>query len=136
VTEALSPVERLEVALHPWAAFAIMPIFALANAGVGFSGAMITQPVTIATIAGLALGKPLGVIAASWLAVRFGLASRGAGLSWPFLMAGALLTGIGFTMSLFIASLVAAVLGTIILYPRRHDVTVPDPADGPARFVP
>ncbi|MFZ5683155.1 MAG: Na+/H+ antiporter NhaA [Pseudomonadota bacterium] len=105
VTEALSPVERLEMALHPWAAFAIMPIFALANAGVGFSGAVITQPVTIATIAGLALGKPLGVIAASWLAVRFGLASRGAGLSWPFLMAGALLTGIGFTMSLFIAGL-------------------------------
>ncbi len=103
--EALSPVEQLEMKLHPWASFAIMPIFALANAGVAISFAGFRQPVSIAIAASMALGKPIGVFALSWLAVRVGLARRPAELSWPFLGAGALLTGIGFTMSLFIAGL-------------------------------
>ena len=107
-TEALSPVERLEMMLHPWVGFAIMPIFALANAGVAISGARVGQPVSVAIFAGLVLGKPIGVLTFSWLAIRFGLATRGPGLSWPSLAAGGLLTGIGFTMSLFIASLAYA----------------------------
>lgn len=105
VEESLSPVERLEMMLHPWVGFAIMPIFALANAGVPITAADFGQPVALAILAGLLLGKPIGVFGFSWLAVKFGLAARASSLSWPFLAAGAVLTGIGFTMSLFIAGL-------------------------------
>jgi len=105
VRESLSPVERLEMMLHPWVGFAIMPIFALANAGVVITGADVGQPVSFAILAGLVLGKPIGVFCFSWLAVRLRLAHRASSLSWPFLAAGAFLTGIGFTMSLFIAGL-------------------------------
>jgi len=94
--------------LHPWVGFAVMPIFALANAGVAITGADLGQSVSLAILAGLVLGKPVGVLGFSWLAVRLGLAARGASLSWPFLAAGAFLTGIGFTMSLFIAGLAYA----------------------------
>jgi len=104
-TEALSPVERLEMMLHPWAGFAIMPIFALANAGVEITGADVGQPVSVAIFAGLVLGKPIGVVTFCFLADRLRLATRPSALSWSFLAAGALLTGIGFTMSLFIAGL-------------------------------
>ena len=107
-SEVLSPVERLEMMLHPWVGFAIMPIFALANAGVTFSRGDVGQPVSVAIFAGLAFGKPIGVIAASWLAVRLGFATRPSRLSWPLLTGGGLLTGIGFTMSLFIAGLAYA----------------------------
>lgn len=107
-TEALSPVERLEMTLHPWVGFVIMPIFALANAGVAISGAHVGQPVSVAIFAGLVFGKPVGVLAFSWLVVRLGLATRAPGLNWPLLAAGGLLTGIGFTMSLFIAGLAYA----------------------------
>ena len=108
VTESLSPVERLELMLHPWVGFAIMPIFALANAGVVISGADFGQPVSLAIFAGLAFGKPIGVLTFSWIAVRLGLATRALDLSWPLLAAGGLFTGIGFTMSLFIAGLAYA----------------------------
>ncbi|MDH3663195.1 MAG: Na+/H+ antiporter NhaA [Alphaproteobacteria bacterium] len=107
-TEVLSPVERLELMLHPWVGFAIMPIFALANAGVAISGAHVVQPVSVAIVAGLVLGKPIGVLTVTWLAVRLRLASLAFGLTWPFMAAGAVLTGIGFTMSLFIAGLAFA----------------------------
>ncbi len=103
--ETLSPVERLEMMLHSWVAFAIMPIFALANAGVAMTGIHVGQPVSVAIFAALVFGKPIGVLVFSWVAIRFGLARRGHGLSWPFLAAGSFLTGIGFTMSLFIAGL-------------------------------
>jgi NhaA family Na+:H+ antiporter len=94
--------------LHPWVGFVIMPIFALANAGVAISGDHIVQPVSVAIVAGLVFGKPIGVLTVTWLAVRLRLASLSFGLSWPFMAAGALLTGIGFTMSLFIADLAFA----------------------------
>jgi NhaA family Na+:H+ antiporter len=105
LTETLSPVERLEIMLHPWVGFMVMPIFALANAGVEIHGADLGQPVSAAIFAGLAFGKPIGVLTFSWLAVRLGIASRALRLSWRLLAAGSLLTGIGFTMSLFIADL-------------------------------
>jgi Na+:H+ antiporter, NhaA family len=105
VTESLSPVERLEMMLHPWSGFVIMPIFALANAGVAISSADMGQPVVVAILVGLVFGKPIGVLTFSWLAVHLGLAVRAPSLSWPYLAAGAFLTGIGFTMSLFIAGL-------------------------------
>jgi Na+:H+ antiporter, NhaA family len=108
IRETLSPVERLEMMLHPWVGFAIMPIFALANAGVAVSGADVGKPVTVAIFVALVFGKPIGVLVFTWLAVRFGFATRAPGLSWPILAAGSLLTGIGFTMSLFIAELAYA----------------------------
>ena len=104
ISESLSPLERLEMMLHPWVGFAIMPLFALANAGVAFSASDI-QPVSVAIFVALVFGKPIGVLLFSWLALRSGLATLGAGLNWSFLTAGAFLTGIGFTMSFFIANL-------------------------------
>lgn len=103
VAEALSPVERMELVLHPWVGFAIMPIFAFANAGIPISRVNLWQPVTTAIFAALVIGKPIGVFVFAWLAVRLGLATRATGLSWPILAAGSLMTGIGFTISLFIA---------------------------------
>jgi NhaA family Na+:H+ antiporter len=103
--ESLSPVERMEVALHPWVGFVIMPLFAFANAGVPLSVSALGNSVTIAVFAGFALGKPLGVLTFSWLAVRSRLAIRPPDLSWRLLTGGSLLAGIGFTMALFIANL-------------------------------
>jgi NhaA family Na+:H+ antiporter len=103
--ESLSPVERLELMLHLWVGFAIMPLFAFANAGVPIAFADLGNPVTGAVLVGFALGKPVGIVTFSWLAVRTGIAMRPASLSWGFLAAGGLLAGIGFTMALFIATL-------------------------------
>ncbi|MGJ4803364.1 Na+/H+ antiporter NhaA [Luteimonas sp. SDU82] len=106
--EALSPLERLELALHPWVAFLVLPAFALANAGLPLSGTQVDWGLAVAVMLGLACGKPLGVMAFSGAAVWLGIGTRPAGLSWPLLGGGALLTGIGFTMSLLIAELALA----------------------------
>jgi NhaA family Na+:H+ antiporter len=103
--EALSPVERLEVALHPWVGFVIMPLFAFANAGLPLSLGELGHSVTVAVFIGFALGKPVGVLTFSWLVVRLGIALRPPDLSWRILLGGGLLAGIGFTMALFIANL-------------------------------
>lgn len=103
--ESSSPVERLEMALHPWVGFAVLPLFALANAGVTFARADPNQPLFLAILASFVLGKPAGVLGMTWLAVRLGLAARPLGLTWPLIAGGGLLTGIGFTMALFIAGL-------------------------------
>ena len=104
--EALSPVERLEISLHPWVAYLIVPAFALANAGVQVSSAGSFDFVLItAILMGFVMGKPIGVLVFSYLAVRLKLAVRPPDLSWKVLTAGAMLTGIGFTMALFIAEL-------------------------------
>jgi NhaA family Na+:H+ antiporter len=103
--EAMSPVERLERTLHPWVGFVIMPIFALANAGIGVSGAALLDPVATSVAAGLVVGKPLGIFIASWLVVRLGWAVLPDGVTWSVVLGAGCLAGIGFTMSLFIASL-------------------------------
>lgn len=103
--EALSPIERLEIALHPWVAFAIMPLFALGNAGLRISLEDADRATFIAIFAGLFVGKPIGVILFSYMAVKCHLAERPLDLPWRMLAAGALLTGIGFTMALLIAAL-------------------------------
>jgi len=105
VREAIPPLEYLEGRLHPWSSFVIMPVFALANAGVAFKAADFADPVAVAVMAGLVLGKPVGILLASILAVK--LITRGlpAGLTWPALVGGGFLAGIGFTMALFIAGL-------------------------------
>jgi NhaA family Na+:H+ antiporter len=103
--ETISPVEYLEQTLHPWVAFGIMPIFALANAGVPFHLSELAAPVSIALILGLFLGKPLGILLFSWLAVRFHIAALPNHVGWRALTGAGFLAGIGFTMALFIAGL-------------------------------
>ncbi len=99
------PLEYLEVTLHPWVAFGIMPLFALANAGVAFQPSDLAAPVALAVVLGLCLGKPLGITLFAWLAVRSGLAALPERVGWGLLAAGGALSGIGFTMALFIAGL-------------------------------
>ncbi len=103
--EALSPVERLEIALHPWVAFVIMPIFALSNAGVPIRDANFDIALTTAIFAAFVVGKPVGIVLFSFLAVKLRFGIRPGELPWSLLAAGSLLTGIGFTMALFIAEL-------------------------------
>ena len=83
----------------------IVPIFALANAGVPFTISDFADPVALAAAAGLVIGKPLGIFVVSLLAVKLGLASLPDGVTWPILIAAGALAGIGFTMSIFIAGL-------------------------------
>jgi NhaA family Na+:H+ antiporter len=103
--ESVSPLERLESRLHPWVGFAIMPFFALANAGVHIELDAIADPVSVAVATALFLGKPAGVMLFSFLAVRLGIAKLPHGVSWLTLLGGGFLAGIGFTMSLFVAGL-------------------------------
>lgn len=103
--ESISPLERIEHALHPWVAFGIMPIFALANAGVPIATEYLFNPVSFAVALGLVLGKPLGIGIACVIAVRIGVAKLPAGVNWMSMLGGSCLAGIGFTMSLFVASL-------------------------------
>jgi NhaA family Na+:H+ antiporter len=103
--EAASPLERLELAFHPWVAFVIMPLFALANAGVPLAFETLGDPVAVAVACGLALGKPIGIFGFSWLAVKSGLARLPAGVDWRVMLGAGCLAGVGFTMSLFIAGL-------------------------------
>ena len=103
--ETVSPLERLEAALHPWVAFAIMPLFALANAGVPMDVGAMTHPVAWSVAIGLIVGKPLGIALFSWIAVTVGLAKLPTGVNWKTVAGAGMLAGIGFTMSLFIASL-------------------------------
>ena len=103
--ETVSPLDRLETALHPWVAFGIMPLFALANAGVRIELSAVSDPIAIAVATALVIGKPLGIVALSWLAVQAGLARLPSGVNWKTLFGAGCLAGIGFTMSLFIAGL-------------------------------
>ncbi|MBV9490333.1 MAG: Na+/H+ antiporter NhaA [Verrucomicrobia bacterium] len=103
------PLQRLERALHPWVSFGVMPLFALANAGLplapGELARQLSQPVALGVGLGLLLGKPAGILAACGLAVKVGWAEKPAGANWLQLCGAAALAGIGFTMSLFIANL-------------------------------
>jgi NhaA family Na+:H+ antiporter len=136
IRESISPLHRLELALHPWVAFVIMPLFALANAGVALDPSGLTHPVSIGVALGLLIGKPLGVFVFSFLAIQVGATRLPTGVTWRVLFGGACLTGIGFTMALFInglsfttttryevagkigvlvGSLASAILGSLIL---------------------
>lgn len=102
------PLHRLEQALHPWVTFVIMPLFALANAGIPLTGELatiVTRPITLGVLLGLVLGKPIGVTAASWLAVRLRLAVLPEHVSWKHIHGAGWLAGIGFTMSFFMTGL-------------------------------
>jgi NhaA family Na+:H+ antiporter len=103
--EALSPVERLEMLLHPWVGFVIMPLFAFANAGVPLSGVNFIPSLSMAVFLGFVLGKPLGIFLFSWVAVQLRIAILPDDLGWRMIIGGGMLAGIGFTMALFIANL-------------------------------
>ena len=146
-----SPADKLLRTVEPWSSYVVLPIFALANAGVAWSPDAFRGHgrLMLAIAAGLVVGKSVGIVAAAWLAVRSGIAVKPEAYSWRQLVGAGALGGIGFTMSLFIAgqafpgapeyaaakiaifiaSLIAGVLGTAILYPRRREETVPEPAD-------
>jgi NhaA family Na+:H+ antiporter len=104
-----SPLERLERALSPWVAFVIVPVFALANAGVELSGdaigGLVSDPVTLGVGLGLVLGKAAGVFGTSFLAVKLGIGRLPAGATWRHMFGLAVCAGIGFTVALFVASL-------------------------------
>ncbi len=152
--ELLPPVVRVQTALHPWVAFGIMPLFALANAGVSIGGIDLSAPGPQWVMAGVALtlvlGKPLGVVGVSWLMVRLGVCRLPPGVTWGGIVLIGLLAGVGFTMSIFIAmlafdseallgaaklgvlvgSLVAALAGLVwgAVYRRAHDAAHATPA--------
>lgn len=103
-----SPLDRLEEMLHPWVAYGILPLFAFANAGVSLAGvsfAKLLQPISLGILFGLLLGKPIGIFAATWGAVRFWTCRLPEGAMWGHILAVSMLGGIGFTMSLFIGTL-------------------------------
>jgi Na+/H+ antiporter NhaA len=109
VLSAISPNERLQYSLHPWTSYAIVPLFALANAGVHVSGSLIDDaagsPITLGILVGYVVGKPLGITTASWIASRPALHGPRSPLSGPLLVAGGAVAGIGFTISLLISTL-------------------------------
>ncbi|MDQ3387881.1 MAG: Na+/H+ antiporter NhaA [Gemmatimonadota bacterium] len=150
--DAQAPLQRIEHDIQLWVAFAIIPLFALANAGVNLSGdigAALLDRVTLGVILGLVVGKPVGITFFAWLAVRSGMAALPVGVTWSSIHGVSWLGGIGFTMSLFIAnlaftndalrveeakigilvaSLIAGLVGWMII--RRGAVPHPAPAPG------
>jgi NhaA family Na+:H+ antiporter len=109
--DAPPPVVRVEEALHPWVAYGIMPLFALANAGVNLTNTELSggaQFVALGVVLALCVGKPIGVVGATWLAVQSGWCRLAPGVSWGAVCLVGLLAGIGFTMSIFIAMLAFA----------------------------
>jgi Na+/H+ antiporter NhaA len=107
VTSAISANERLQYRLHPWTSFVIVPLFALANAGIHVDGQLLsdaaTSPITLGILFGYVLGKPIGVTMATWLASR--LTGIRPALSWPVIFGGGAVAGIGFTVALLISSI-------------------------------
>ena len=157
VNEAVSPLARLEWRLHHWSSFVVLPLFALANAGVALSAESVSEGATgaigLGIIAGLVIGKPLGIVAAGFLAVRLRIARLPDGVGWLEMIGAGLVAGIGFTVAIFvaglafsepaaeesakvgilIASLIAGVLGFAALYARDAAGTaVQQPRDADA----
>lgn len=144
--EGVSPLERLEIRLHPWVAFLIIPLFALANAGVSIEGGSLGSPVAIAVATGLILGKPIGIVLFSWIGTKLGVARLPSGVNWKIMLGAGCLAGIGFTMSIFITGLalqgqlldegktgvligsaISAILGYVLLLmfmPKRSETPV------------
>jgi Na+/H+ antiporter NhaA len=131
VQSAISPNERLQYSLHPWTSYVIVPLFALANAGVHVTGKLLedasSSPITLGILVGYLVGKPLGITGASWLASRPALRGPRSPLSSPLLAAGGAVAGVGFTVSLLISSLAFSgqrldeaklgALGSVVLAP-------------------
>ena len=103
------PMERLEGIVHPWVAFVVLPLFALANAGVVLSSDALSEavssPVTLGVAAGLLVGNPLGVLGMTWLAVRVRLGQLPSGVTWRHVLGAGFLAGIGFTVAIFVSGI-------------------------------
>ena len=151
---SVSPAERLQYMLHPWTSFGVVPIFALANAGVSIKASAFDAPgvvgVITGVVVGLVVGKVAGITTATWLAVRSGRGRLPAGATWPTLGGVAALGGIGFTVSLFIAdlayepgtlqdgakigvlagSVIAALVGAFVLLRARRVADEPGEPEG------
>jgi len=157
--EAVAPVVRIEAALHPWVAYGIMPVFALANAGVSLGGVRFDEGgatgMLLGVAVGLAVGKPAGILAASYAAVKLGIASLPRGVTWSGVLVVGCVGGIGFTMAIFIAGLafgsaanlgvakLAVLIGSLaailmamllgrLLLPRTHAPEVEETSPGEA----
>lgn len=136
-----SPASKLLRSVEPWSSYVVLPVFALANAGVVLSFDVVQghSILILAIVLGLVVGKPVGIISAAWLAVRLGIATKPAEYTWRQLSGAGILAGIGFTMSLFIAthafpadvasaakiaiflaSFIAGGLGVLVLWPRAE----------------
>jgi Na+/H+ antiporter NhaA/predicted DsbA family dithiol-disulfide isomerase len=106
---AISLNERLQYVLHPWTSYVIVPLFAIANAGIHLSDRLledaVTSPITLGILIGYVVGKPVGILGASWLGSRRALGGLRPIISWPVLTGGAAVAGIGFTVSLLVSSL-------------------------------
>src|SRR5205823_2373776 len=110
---ATAPILRLEHALHHFSAFVVMPLFAFANAGVRIELSMQHAEIGLGILAGLMLGKPVGIMTAAFIAVKTGIAKLPQAVNWRSLLGYACLAGIGFTMSLFVATLAFADTGLV-----------------------
>jgi NhaA family Na+:H+ antiporter len=143
-----SPADKLLRTVEPWSSYAVLPLFAFANAGVTWVPGILDGhgPLMLAIVLGLVVGKPTGILAFAWLAVRSGLATKPAEYNWRQLAGAGALAGIGFTMSLFIAgqsftgtdfaaakvaifaaSVLAGLAGLAILWPRARTTATPEP---------
>lgn len=150
VKETLPVAERLQHIVHPWTAFIVLPVFAFVNAGIPISVPLLKEaassPVTLGIILGLVIGKPVGIVAATWIAVRTGVGVLPTQATWRSIVGVGALAGIGFTVSLFVAglafddaalvdnakvgvltgSVLAAVLGAGLLARDKPAYTLPD----------
>ncbi|HTR74231.1 MAG TPA: Na+/H+ antiporter NhaA [Solirubrobacterales bacterium] len=116
LAQAISPNERIQYALHPWTSYVIVPVFALANAGVHLTGGLLsdalTSPITIGIVVGYVVGKPLGIFLLPWLATRAPVRKMVGGgkltITWPGLLGTGTAAGVGFTVSFLIATLAFA----------------------------
>ena len=103
------PMERLSGIVHPWVSFAILPIFALANAGIGFTSDTLSDavasPITLGVAVALLVGNPLGVLGMTWLAVRLGIGELPSSIKWRHVLGTGFLAGIGFTVAIFISGI-------------------------------
>ncbi|HEX2145497.1 MAG TPA: Na+/H+ antiporter NhaA [Glycomyces sp.] len=117
--DALPPTDRLQESIHPFSSFVVLPLFALANAGVALSGDLIataaTSAVTLGIVLGLVVGKTIGITLTTWIVVKLGIGRLPTGTGWPLLTGIAAVAGIGFTVALFITELAFRGEGTELL---------------------
>ena len=132
-----APADRLETRLHPWVAYGVMPLFALANAGISFANLDLnderTWTLTVSTALALVAGKPIGIVAATAIAVRLGWCTLPEGVTWRGVVLVGCLGGIGFTMSIFIATL--AFQDPVLLAAAKLGVLAASGLAGTAAFI-
>ena len=133
-----SPLHVLEHDLHTGVAFGVLPIFAFANAGISLTGVSwsnLAHPIPLGIMAGLFVGKQIGVFGFCWLAIKAGAAKLPENLGWVHLYGTALLCGVGFTMSLFIGSLAFETTGVDRLFDERLGIIAGSLLSGAAGYL-